>query len=236
MPGIFITFEGIEGCGKTTQARLLHKYLKKRFRTVVLTREPGGAGITAQIRRILLDPRNSKLAPLAELFLYLADRAQHMRELVKPTLAGGGIVICDRHADASVAYQGVGRGIGFDKTRRLNSLATGGVRPNLTFLLDVPPDIGLKRVLGRRRIPDRMENEKIVFYNRVRKGYLRLAKMEKQRITVINGLLPREKIHEMIIDEVEEVLSQKRSPHPALSPRGEDETSPSPYPLPKGRG
>ena len=210
MPGIFITFEGIEGCGKTTQARLLHKYLKKRFKTVVLTREPGGMRITMRIRRILLDPRNSKLAPLAELFLYLADRAQHMRELIKPTLAAGGIVICDRHADASVAYQGVGRGIGFDGTRKLNSIATGGVRPGLTFLLDVPPRTGLKRVLGRRRIPDRMENEKIAFYNRVRKGYLRLAKMERRRIVIVNGLLPKEKIHEKIIKEVEGLLAAVR--------------------------
>jgi dTMP kinase len=221
VPGIFITFEGIEGCGKTTQARLLHKYLKKRYKTVVLTREPGAAGIGVQIRKILLDPRNSKLVPLAELFLYLADRSQHMRELIKPTLASNGIVICDRHADASVAYQGVGRNIGFDRTEELNSIATGETRPTLTFLLDVPPRAGLKRILGRKRIPDRMESEKIAFYNRVRKGYLRLAKKEKQRIVVLNGLLPKEKIHEEIVREVEKMLFRK---------------APSPYPLPKGRG
>jgi dTMP kinase len=146
---MFITFEGIEGCGKTTQARLLAEELLRRGRRVTLTREPGGCAIADKIRAILLDADNAALTPLTELLLYAAARSQHLNDTVRPALEAGNIVLCDRFTDATVAYQGYGRGIDQTLIERLNTLASSGLTPDLTILMDCPVDIGLGRALSR---------------------------------------------------------------------------------------
>ena len=140
MPGLFITFEGIDLCGKTTQAKLLVAHLKDMGFDVVLTREPGGPGISEKIRQILLNPENHAMTSMAELLLYEASRAQHTEELIRPALSDGKLVICDRFGDASFAYQGHGRRLGGELVRRLNDMATGGLSPDLTIVLDLPPE------------------------------------------------------------------------------------------------
>ncbi|MBN1503576.1 MAG: dTMP kinase, partial [Candidatus Eisenbacteria bacterium] len=190
MAGLFVTFEGVEGCGKTTQAELLRRNLEREGHRVVFTREPGGTAVGERIRDVLLDDRLSGMEPLAELFLYLASRAQHVRELIRPSLTEGAIVICDRFADASLAYQGAGRQIGESNVRRLNEIATYGLVPDYTVLLDVPPEVGLERTLNRvggEARQDRIEKEKLGFHSRVRTGYLLLAEKEAGRIAVLDG-------------------------------------------------
>ena len=167
--GIFITLEGIEGSGKTTQAGLLKDLLEASGFEVLLTREPGGSPIGEKIRHILLDTANSRMEPLAELFLYEASRTQHVEEVIKPAIAAGKAVICDRFYDASTAYQGYARGIGAETVDELNLIATGGQKPDLTIVLDLSVAEGLRR-LGRNL--DRIEGETAVFHERVRKGYL----------------------------------------------------------------
>ncbi len=147
--GCFITFEGIEGCGKTTQIKLLEQHLTEKGFKVLLTREPGGCPIADQIRAILLDAANSAMTPSAELLLYAAARSQHVEEVIKPALADDCIVLCDRFTDATVAYQGYGRGLDLDSIGYLNQLATSGLKPQLTILLDCPVEVGLKRALAR---------------------------------------------------------------------------------------
>ena len=182
--GIFITLEGIEGSGKSTQAARLRDHLVARGFDVVVTREPGGSPIGEQIRRILLDPSNKKMVPLAELFLYEASRTQHVAEIIAPALKAGKCVICDRFFDASTAYQGAARGLDTAAVGRLNLLATGGIKPDLTLVLDLPADVGLKR-LGRSL--DRLESEGLAFHRRVREGYLEAAAAESDRIKVVDG-------------------------------------------------
>lgn len=190
--GYFITFEGVEGCGKTTQIRLLSGFLSDRGMDVVLTREPGGCPIADKIRAILLDAENRALAPLAELMLYAAARAQHVTEVISPALAEGNIVLCDRFCDATVAYQSFGRGIDRGIIDTLNFHALQGVKPDLTVLVDCDPVIGLER--ARRRIEassgpreERFELEALAFHQRVRAGYLQLAAAEPDRFLIING-------------------------------------------------
>jgi dTMP kinase len=182
--GIFITLEGIEGSGKSTQAARLRDYLTGRGLDVVVTREPGGSPIAEKIRKILLDPSNKKMVPLAELFLYEASRTQHMAEIIAPALKAGKCVICDRFFDASTAYQGKARGIDTGAVERLNLLATGGIKPDLTIVLDLPADVGLGR-LGRSL--DRLESESLEFHRRVREGYLEIAREDPGRVKVVDG-------------------------------------------------
>jgi len=182
--GIFITLEGIEGSGKTTQAARLRDYLVGRGLDVIVTREPGGSPIAEKIRKILLDPSNKEMVPLAELFLYEASRTQHVAEIIAPALAAGKCVICDRFFDASTAYQGGARGIDTRAVERLNLLATGGRKPDLTIVLDLPADSGLKR-LGRSL--DRLESESMEFHRRVREGYLLIAAGEPERVKVVDA-------------------------------------------------
>ena len=189
---MFITFEGIEGCGKTTQVSLLVKYLEEKNISCVQTLEPGGTDIGQAIRKVLLDSKNTHLAPLTELILYAADRAQHVNETIRPALDQGKWVICDRFYDATVAYQGFGRGMNMDLISYLNNLAAEGASPDLTILMDCPEDIGLKRALERNRIEDledqgRFEKEKMEFHRRVREGYLNLAEKYKDRFRVIDA-------------------------------------------------
>ena len=190
----FITFEGIEGCGKSTQVQLLAKALTSRGTDVVVTREPGGCAIADQIRNILLDAANSGLTPSAELLLYAAARAQHVAEVVQPALQAGRTVICDRFTDATIAYQGYGRGLNLATIARLNAEASGGTLPDLTVLLDCPVEVGLKRAFARINSTagareERFELESVQFHQRVRDGYLALAAEQPERFAVVDGSL-----------------------------------------------
>jgi len=182
--GHFITLEGIEGSGKTTQAERLRDLLARRGLDVVVTREPGGSPIAEKIREILLDPRNRKMVALTELFLYEASRTQHVAEVIRPALEAGKTVICDRFFDASTAYQGNARGLDMETVERLNLLATGGIVPDLTIVLDLPAEVGLRRL---KRSRDRIESEAIEFHERVRQGYLKLARLYPDRIKVVDA-------------------------------------------------
>jgi dTMP kinase len=188
---IFITFEGIEGCGKTTQIRLLAESLQARGLRVLATREPGGCPIADAIRGILLDSANSGMAPKTELLLYAAARAQHVYEVISPALREGKAVLCDRFTDATLAYQGYGRSLDRELIDRLNRLAAGDVVPDLTLLLDFPPEEGLRRArLRNESLPeineDRFEQESLDFHRRVRAGYLDAAARE-ERFRIIDA-------------------------------------------------
>ena len=190
--GYFVTFEGVEGCGKTTQIRLLAERLAATGLSVITTREPGGCPIADKIRSILLDSANREMTPTTELLLYAAARAQHIDEVIRPALATGAIVLCDRFTDATVAYQSAGRGIDRPVIDRLSNLACREVRPDLTMLLDCDPVLGLAR--ARTRIEssigpreERFELEAVAFHNRVRNAYLEEAAREPDRIAVIDA-------------------------------------------------
>ncbi|HXX63882.1 MAG TPA: dTMP kinase [Bacteroidota bacterium] len=192
MKGMFITFEGIEGSGKSTQIVKLANYLKSHGNRVVLTREPGGTAIGDQIRKILLDPANKGLDPAAELLLYAASRAQHLSEVILPALADGSVVLCDRFSDATLAYQGYGRGVDRKMIQDLDRIVTAGIRPDLTLLLDIDAAVGLARARGRNSScgldkEARFENEEAAFHERVRQGYLALAKQEPERVRAVDA-------------------------------------------------
>jgi dTMP kinase len=197
--GIFLTLEGPEGAGKTTQSRLLVEYLHAAGYTVVHTREPGGTPIGEQIRTLLLDPQHREMAARTEMLLFAASRAQLVADVIAPALARGAVVLCERYVDASVAYQGVGRGLGVEVVRAVNAAATGGLSPDLTVLLDLDPEAGLRRARGPSRASvaqrgwdggDRIEREAPAFHARVREGFLALARNEPQRIRVIDARGP----------------------------------------------
>lgn len=196
MQGLFITFEGPDGCGKTTQMKLLAEYLEKKGEEVVLTREPGGKGLGEKVREILLN-YDGEVSDRCESFLFLADRAQNIDIIVNPAVKAGKIVLCDRHIDSTVAYQGYGRGLDIERINMLNNLATNGKKPDLTFVFDVDVETSMKRV-GKEK--DRMESAGIDFHNRVRQGYLELAKQEPQRIKVIDATKSIEEIHDEVIN------------------------------------
>jgi len=190
----FITFEGIEGCGKSTQAERLAAQLG---RGAVLTREPGGTPIGRAVREVLLDPANPGMAPVTELLLYFADRAQHMAEVVRPALAQGRTVLCDRHVESSLAYQGYGRRLPLEAIRALAALATGGLRPDTIVLFDVPVALGLARA-RRRGAQDRLEAEVLEFHERVRAGYEALVAQEPERWLRIDGSGPEDVVFESL--------------------------------------
>jgi len=200
---LFITFEGVEGSGKTTQIQRLKKYLAQKGIPCKVTREPGGSSIGEKIRKILLNPDHREMTPMTELLLYEAARAQHVREVIKPFLEKEGVVLCDRFSDATLAYQGYGRRIDLKWIERLNHLSSRGIRPDVTFLLDCPSDVGLKRAIQRNRAlkqerEERFEREEIQFHRRVRKGYLAIARKEPHRVKVIDTRQGEEKVFEKI--------------------------------------
>ncbi|MBI2209133.1 MAG: dTMP kinase [Deltaproteobacteria bacterium] len=230
-----ISFEGGDGSGKSTQLRLLERYLAGRGRGCLGTREPGGTALGEMIRQVLLtedvrgeakgDP--SPLTPYAicpptELFLYLADRAQHVHEVIRPALASGTLVLCDRFTDSTLAYQGYGRGVDLGMLRRVNEVASGGITPDITFLLDCPVELGLSRAEERSsiihsqssaredrasRMEDRFEREEVAFHERVRKGFLELARTEPGRIHVLDASRAVRDLHEEIRKIIDEKLA-----------------------------
>ena len=208
---MFITFEGIEGCGKTTQVKRFAKRLKGLGISLITTLEPGGTRIGKDIRKILLDSRNKNLSPLTELILYTADRAQHVEELIKPALDEGKWVICDRFFDATVVYQGIARGQDMELIGILNEEATQGIQPDITFLLDCPVDMGLNRALERNEAQsqkgqDRFEREALDFHRAVREGYLELARKNQDRFVIMDTTLPKDEVEEKIFQHMEPYL------------------------------
>jgi len=196
--GFFITLEGPEGSGKSTQVRLLADTLRNRGYDVLLTAEPGGDAVAQEIRAIVLHGK-AEIVPEAELLLYLAARAQHVRHIINPALDEGKIVISDRYADSSFAYQGYGRGIDIESLRCLNDFATSGLKPDLTILLDVPVELGLKRQQDRNRF----EAESVEFHQRVRNGFLKLAKQEPDRWVTIDASKEIEEVESLVIKVLE---------------------------------
>jgi len=190
--GLFITFEGADGCGKTTQLELVSKYLSEKGIVYITTREPGATELGVKLREILLN-YDGEVAPECETFLFLADRAQHIETKVKPALEEGKIVLCDRHTDSTVAYQGYGRGQDIGRIKCLNDIAVNGLKPDLTLVFDVDSDVAAKRV-GKDK--DRMESAGDDFHKKVKEGYLKIAKEESERVKIVNANLNIEQVFE----------------------------------------
>jgi dTMP kinase len=195
--GIFISLEGIEGTGKTTQARLLSERLVEKGYEVILTQEPGGTVIGNRIREILLHVDHREMSYMAELLLYNAARAQHLNEKILPAVNDGKIVITDRFTDSTIAYQGYGRGIDIELLKSIDLIATGGIRPDLTILFDLDVETGLKRNKGINKV-DRLELEDIEFHKKVREGYLKIAEAETERIKIVDASLPLKDVSEKV--------------------------------------
>ena len=211
--GAFISFEGIDGSGKTTQLDRLRQSLTRQGHFVVVAQEPGGTRVGLEIRKLLLNAANTDLRPIPELLLYFASRAQNIEEVIRPALEAGRIVLVDRFTDATVAYQGYGRELGADTVRAVENVACGGLMPDLTLLLDVDPAIGVRRALERNSgqpiDESRMEREAAAFYERVHRGYLKLSRAEPQRIRLIDARDSIEKVGEAIESAVEEFLEAR---------------------------
>jgi dTMP kinase len=209
---MFITFEGGEGAGKTTQIARLARALADRGRTCLTTREPGGTPLGQRIRALLLDPQSDGISPRAELLLYMADRAEHIAAVIAPALKRGEVVLCDRFFDATVVYQGIGRGLTADRVRELHGTLFGGLVPDVTILLDLPPAVGLSRAArqlaagGRSAAEGRFESEALAFHERVRDGYLALARREPGRFRVIDAAQSEAAVAAAVLAAVEAAL------------------------------
>ena len=210
---MFITLEGIEGSGKTTQIQTIARWLTAAGHDFLITREPGGTPIGGQIRSILLHPENLDLVPTAELLLYVADRVQHLETVIRPALASGKVVVCDRYFDATLVYQGYARGLDKEMIRRLHQFTCGGFAPSLTILLDLEPEDGLCRAWQRidtdadHAKESRFEEEKMAFHNRVREGYLDLARRQPDRFVIVDAAADPGTVSQRI----ETVLSERIS-------------------------
>ena len=213
---MFLTFEGIEGSGKSTIMERMAKQLRNQGVSVRMTREPGGTAFGGELRRLLLDIRNANFSAQAELLLFLADRAQHLQEVILPALGESAILLCDRYADSTLAYQGYGRGMSFDQLIRLNEFATGGLWPDMTLLFDVPVELGLARAGERNReegtevSEGRFESEGLEFHQRVRAGYLELAAKHPKRYAVLDASVPTDAVLQQALGLVRERLAMLR--------------------------
>jgi dTMP kinase len=210
--GCFITFEGPEGAGKSTQIRHLGEWFRGEGRECVLTREPGGTGIGEDLRRILKHHQGMQpIADPAEVLLFAACRAQHVHEVIRPAMARGAVVLCDRFIDSTVAYQGYARGLDLEFIHRLNDFAVGGCRPDLTLLLDISPEESAERTLRRGEallVEDRIEAETREFHRRVRDGFLRIAQDEPERVKRVDAAPPMAEVHEHILELVRHALGR----------------------------
>lgn len=206
---LFITMEGTDGSGKTTQLGFIRDYLKARGCNVLFTREPGGTGISESIRSVILDTGHTGMDSHTEMFLYAAARAQLVAETIRPSLESGIIVICDRYVDSTYAYQGYGRGISMDTLEKVNSIAIAGVMPDVTFFLDIDPETALKRRMAATA-SDRMENEEIEFHKRVYNGYLKLVGKYPERIRRIDGRRPTDVIWTDVRNILESMLEYNK--------------------------
>ena len=200
--GIFITFEGADGCGKTTQIELLKKYLDDMGIENIQTREPGATDLGVELRKILLH-YEKPVSNVAETYLYLADRAQHVEFEIKPALEKGIIVLCDRFIDSTLSYQGYARGQDLDTIKKLNEIATGGLKPDLTIVFDIESEIAQKRLGGEK---DRLEKEGLEFHKKLRFGYLEIAKEEPDRVKVINSNDSIENIHKKVVELIKDFI------------------------------
>lgn len=209
MRGKFITLEGLEGSGKSTQIGRLEQYLGRRGIAVMVTREPGGTPLAEKLRQIVLSPGNESISPAAELLIIFAARAVHLDSLIRPALEAGRWVLCDRFTDASFAYQGAGRGVADDFILSLQALVQGELRPDLTLLLDLPVEVGLRRAASRRgrEAPDRFELESGAFFERVRERFIGLAAEHPERIKVVNADRPLEDVTADLVRHVESLLA-----------------------------
>lgn len=207
--GLFITFEGTEGSGKSTQLGLLAKVLKEHRIPHIITREPGGSRLSTHLRRWILNKLDYNLGKETELFLFLADRAQHVKEVVLPALQEGKVVLCDRYTDSTLAYQGGGRGFDLKRLALLNETACDGLKPQLTLLFDLPVEVGLKRAMGRGKGKDRMEREDLAFHRRVRKVFLELAKKEKKRFVVVDASQSQSMVYQAMLEKLIDRLPLK---------------------------
>jgi dTMP kinase len=202
MKGLFVTFEGIDGCGKSTQVDAARRGLEEKGIACMVTREPGGAPISEKVRAILLSPDNGEMCDACEVLLYLAARAQHVHEKIAPALARGVVVLCDRFMDATFAYQSFGRGIPLELLFTMNDFATGGVAPSLSFVFDVDVETAFGRLKQANKMPDRLERSGREFYEKVCVGYRALASLYPQRIVVLSGAAPVEELSRTVLESI----------------------------------
>lgn len=210
--GFFITFEGIEGCGKTTQIKMAGEYLSSKHIPFIITEEPGGVPLGLEIRKILLNESSFAICAESEVFLFSAARSQHVRDVILPTLKENKIVLCDRFSDATIAYQGFGRGLDIHFIQKINETSTGKLKPDMTLLFDAPVEVGLKRAL--RRISrfegvskeDRFEREDLIFHEKVRGGYLSLARNEPERFKIIDGTKSIDEVHREVCSHISTLI------------------------------
>lgn len=205
--GFFITFEGPDGCGKSTQVKLLAEHCRNLGYTVRLTREPGGPSISEKIRALLLDPENKEMCARAEALLYAASRAQHVEQTIRPAVEDGEVVICDRFMDSSIAYQAFGRELG-DDVRIINEFAVAGMQPDLTFFLDIDPEKGLMRAASHSK-PDRLEQEKLEFHQKVYQGYQKIKEIYSSRYVCLDAEQSIETIAEQIASGFDKYVSER---------------------------
>lgn len=210
-PGCFLTFEGIDGCGKTTQLDLFAEYLTRLRLPFLVTREPGGTELGERIRKVVLSGQSVGMDPRTELLLLFASRAQNVAQTIRPALARGRVVLCDRFTDASLAYQGYGRGLELDFIRRLHRIACQGLQPDLTLVIDIDPSTSVRRARRRnfdaRQDEGRFERETRAFYERVRRGYRALARREPRRVKFIPGEDTPENIHQAVLEHARPLLA-----------------------------
>lgn len=204
--GKLITFEGIDGCGKSTQIDCIARWLDEKNIPFMVTREPGGTVISEKIRELILSPQYQEMSPGCELFLYLAARAQHIDEKIKPALDKGFVVLCDRFQEATFAYQGFGRGFSLPLVQHLNDVAAGAVVPTRTYIFDITTEQALLRLQKMNKAPDRLEQSSKDFFEKIRHGYLTLAKADPHRIKLLQGEKSREELCNTIIDDLQHLL------------------------------